>query len=362
MDHSFSITRRRLCVGVASALTLFSLDVGAADLPGSKDHPLVKRYEGSTILRYTSKAFDEYRLPVGPVEGKGNKAHFPKVLTLEGRVTRITYLVPVGRSALEVIRNYEGELIKTGFKTLFSGGHEALGEGKFDSAFATAGYQELDLPSFSGLDFSMLASHDDRFLAAKWSRPEGDVHVAVYAVAIEETWGKFLYADAAKKKETAQDGQVVVQFDIVEAKPMETKMVTVSADEMAEGIETSGSVALYGILFDTNSVEIKPESMPTLEQISKLLKSQATLKLLVVGHTDNMGTFDFNMDLSQRRAASVVQNLASKFGVAERRLTPVGVSFASPVASNKSEEGRAKNRRVQLVENVSAPGASPARQ
>jgi len=77
----------------------------------------------------------------------------------------------------------------------------------------------------------------------------------------------------------------------------------------------------------------------------------------VVGHTDNVGTFEFNMDLSQRRAASVVQILTSKLGIEPKRLTPVGVSFASPVASNRTEEGKSKNRRVQLVENVPSPPA-----
>ena len=144
-------------------------------------------------------------------------------------------------------------------------------------------------------------------------------------------------------------------LDIVEAKPMETNMVTVSAGEMATGIAATGSVALYGILFDTNSATVKSESMSTLDEIAKLLKGQPGLRLLVVGHTDDIGTFEFNMDLSQRRAASVVQTLTAKFGADPKRLTPVGVSFASPVASNKTDEGKAKNRRVQLVENVSSP-------
>ena len=84
--------------------------------------------------------------------------------------------------------------------------------------------------------------------------------------------------------------------------------------------------------------------------MGKLLKDNPALKLLVVGHTDNVGNFPFNMDLSQRRAAAVVAALASR-GAAKDRLTPVGVSFASPIATNKTEEGRAKNRRVELVEN-----------
>lgn len=89
----------------------------------------------------------------------------------------------------------------------------------------------------------------------------------------------------------------------------------------------------------------------TLEQIAKLLSDDPELKLLVVGHTDNAWTLSFNMDLSQRRANAVVSALVTQHHVNIHRLTPVGVSFACPVATNKTEDGRAKNRRVELVEN-----------
>ena len=131
------------------------------DVPKSADHPLIKRYEGSTIVRYSQKEFEEFNLTTGPVVAKGSEARFPKQVKLEGRVTRITYLVPVGRSPLEVVRNYETELKAAGFTTLFAGGHEALGQGKFDSAFAEASYRDIDVPSFSGTNFSMLVSKDD---------------------------------------------------------------------------------------------------------------------------------------------------------------------------------------------------------
>lgn len=133
---------------------------------------------------------------------------------------------------------------------------------------------------------------------------------------------------------------------------MDVKMVTVAAEEMAEQISTSGSVALYGIYFDTDKADIKPESADTLEQIVKLLKDSPDLKLLVVGHTDNIGTFTYNMDLSQQRADAVVKELRTKFGIEAERLGSVGVSYSSPVASNKTEEGRAKNRRIELVEDA----------
>ena len=347
----------RRCVfhcGVLSLLLALSAPVRAGDVPKSADSPLIKRYEGSTIIRYQQKAYDQYQLIVGPLVGRGSDARFPKVLKLEGRVTRLTYLAPAGRSPLEVFRNYEQDLKKAGFTTLFSGAHEALGQGPDDTPFPETKYADLELPGDGNPLLSAVASPNDQFLAAKLARPEGDVHIALYSVAIGTDWGKYVYANPPDRKKTAADGQVIVQLDIVEAKPMETKMVTVSAGEMATGIATTGSVALYGILFDTRSAVVKPESMPTLEEVAKLLKSEPTLRLLVVGHTDNVGTFEFNMDLSQRRAASVVQILTSKLGIDPARLKPVGVSFASPVATNRTDEGKSKNRRVQLVENVSS--------
>ena len=147
------------------------------------------------------------------------------------------------------------------------------------------------------------------------------------------------------------NNRTVAIVDLVEAKAREQKMVTVQASDMEKAIAGTGRIALYGIYFDFNKADIKPESDPTLEQIAQLLKRSSGMKLLVVGHTDNVGTFPFNLELSQRRAAATVSALAARYGIAKDRLTPVGVSFASPVATNKTDDGRAKNRRVELVEN-----------
>jgi outer membrane protein OmpA-like peptidoglycan-associated protein len=108
-------------------------------------------------------------------------------------------------------------------------------------------------------------------------------------------------------------------------------------------------VALYGIYFDSGKADVKPESAETLEQIAKFLTNSPDLQVLVVGHTDNAGSFESNMDLSKSRAEAVVRALTSTYGVDAARLMPVGVSFAAPVATNATEEGRAKNRRVELV-------------
>ena len=94
-----------------------------------------------------------------------------------------------------------------------------------------------------------------------------------------------------------------------------------------------------------------PQLLAVRDQIAKLLSSSPTLKLLVVGHTDNVGEFGANLDLSKRRADAVITALAGQYKVDRKRLTPVGVSFASPVAPNTSDDGKAKNRRVELVPN-----------
>lgn len=124
--------------------------------------------------------------------------------------------------------------------------------------------------------------------------------------------------------------------------------VTANAEVMAKGLADTGRIALYGIYFDTDKAELKPSSEPALLEIAKLLKAEPKLKLYVVGHTDNVGALEHNLKLSQGRAAAVVTALTKK-AVAASRLTPFGAGPTSPVASNSSEVGRAKNRRVELV-------------
>ena len=185
---------------------------------------------------------------------------------------------------------------------------------------------------------------DLRYSAAELPANAAHVSVLTYTIVAPDQ------NDACK----AFNERTIAVVDLVEAKAREQKMVTVSSGEMARSISSSGRVALYGIYFDFNKADVKPESDPTLEQIGKLLKESPRLKLLVVGHTDNVGSFPFNMDLSQRRAVAVVNALSSRLGVARERLTSVGVSYASPVATNATDDGRAKNRRVELVENAPA--------
>jgi len=138
------------------------------------------------------------------------------------------------------------------------------------------------------------------------------------------------------------------QLLIVEPKPMEQE-VTANAAALQQGIASAGKVAVYGIYFDTGKATIKSESAPTLDEIVKMLTQSPRLQIYVVGHTDGTGTLEANLKLSADRAASVVKALVER-GIAASRLKPAGVGPYCPEASNGTEEGRAKNRRVELVE------------
>jgi len=136
---------------------------------------------------------------------------------------------------------------------------------------------------------------------------------------------------------------------IIEKEAMKQE-VTLDAAAMASSIADTGSVAIYGINFDTAKTDIKPESEPAVGEIAKLLTNNPTLKVNIVGHTDMVGDAASNVKLSQARAQAVINLLISKHGIAAGRLIPFGAGPYAPVASNKTDEGRAKNRRVELVE------------
>ena len=125
--------------------------------------------------------------------------------------------------------------------------------------------------------------------------------------------------------------------------------VVVSSEQIAKAMGNEGKVVFYGIYFDTDKATIKSESEPTLAEMAKWLKANATTKVFIVGHTDMQGALEHNVRLARDRAQSVVAALATKHGIAKDRLASDGVGPLAPVASNSNEAGRAKNRRVEMV-------------
>lgn len=159
-----------------------------------------------------------------------------------------------------------------------------------------------------------------------------------------EKQGKEIWVDVH-----VYSGASSYQLTIVEKEAMRQD-VTANAEAWFSAISTTGHAAVYGIYFEIDKSDIKPESEPALKEIAKLLKSNPGLNLFVVGHTDSTGEFAHNMKLSEARSNAVMNELISKHSIAAARLKAYGVGPLSPVASNKTEEGRAKNRRVELVE------------
>jgi outer membrane protein OmpA-like peptidoglycan-associated protein len=294
-------------VVVAAGITL------AADESGSKDHPLVSRYPGSVITGYRTAEFDEFTLPLGKLKPDST---FAKSQNLEGKVTAIHYRTPDGRSILEVYRNYEMALKAAGFQILFACAHNNECGGGDPTLWRAAGSVSWE-------------SDQQRYLSAKLSRPEGDVYLSLHVSSY---------------------GSVYVDAYIVEVKPMESGLVKVTAAALQGGLEQSGHVEVPGIYFDFNKSDVKPESKPSLDEIARMVKANPSMKVWVVGHTDSVGTVEANQKLSEARALAVVKTLVANYGIAAARLRGYGAGPLAPVASNKTEEGRAKNRRVELVE------------
>jgi OOP family OmpA-OmpF porin len=135
---------------------------------------------------------------------------------------------------------------------------------------------------------------------------------------------------------------------IVERETMQQD-VTANAEALKGGLAQLGHVEVPGIFFDFNKSDLKPESKPALDEVAKLLKANPSMRVWVVGHTDSVGLIDANMKLADARAASVVKTLVTDYSIGAARLKSYGVGPLSPVASNDNDEGKAKNRRVELV-------------
>jgi OOP family OmpA-OmpF porin len=315
-------------------LSLLGLIGAAQDLPNSKDPAGMKRYEGSELIGYRAPKFDEYLLPLGPPTNE-TPATFEKSKPVEGQIGYYTYLAPAGRSPAELFRNYKQEFQRLGIEVQYE--KSAGQHGWFGPTFdKIAG--ETDIGQILAYD-----EDDERLLVGK-SRDAKPSYYVVFVTA---------YKDGIipeRLQGRIVKGQALAQLVVVSADVMEKKMSFVNADDMKNAIHDSGKVAVYGLYFDTDKDAVKSESQPTLAEIAKLLKSEPALRLHVVGHTDNQGKPDYNLDLSRRRAASVVAELTTKYGISATRLDAFGCGIYSPIASNEEEEGRAKNRRVELVQ------------
>ncbi len=283
---------------------LLPLTAGCLMAQPGQDHPAITSYPGSVIRIHRQLEFEPYDLATQAVGG----GPWQRV-TLEGRVTRIQYRNPQGRSALEIFRNYQ----------------EALQTAKAKVLFACELNRCANWPVYREQKMINMGSQGYYAVAARFVHANRETH-AVIAVSPQIHW-----------------------IHIIETKAMESGLVVVDARMMEETIGRDGRISLNSILFDTGLATIKPESRSTIAEIAKLLTNKANLNLDIVGHTDDTGTVTGNLKLSADRAKSVVTELAESFGIPISRLRSRGAGQTAPVAPNSNEEGRSKNRRVELV-------------
>lgn len=257
------------------------------DAEDCRDSKILSRMKGCWIEHCESKDYDEGTFQTSKISDETGEA---KHETVEGKKTVINYYCPATISPLQIIRNAETALKAAGFKSVYSG----AGSG-----------------------------HDKTTTARK-----GNLWLQV---------GSSAYAGETTGYEIL----------IVESEEMVQEMVA-DASAWADEIERSGRVAIYGIEFDTGKATIRAEAEPVLRELATLLGNDESLRLRVEGHTDNVGSAAANQKLSEERANAVVSWLA-KNGIDRSRLTPAGAGASKPVADNATDEGRAKNRRVELV-------------
>jgi OmpA-OmpF porin, OOP family len=326
-----------LCAAVAVALsTSVSAQPTRSDVVGAQDHPLMKRFTGSWLAGYRA---DEFVQTFFPINAKIERDKLVEPLKVEGRVTKLHYVGPRGKSPLEVHRNYQQALTAAGFVAKYSCEGDPCAAMLFALPFeaSSAKWASGEIASPDGqYRFSpsnAAAPEDVRLLSGTISKGDALLHVLVFTTA-------------AVNKGT---GAAYTYVQIAEAKAMQTGQVSIDTAAMKVGLDSEGKIALYGIFFDTGKAVLRSESKAQLDEMGKLLQGQPNLKVIVVGHTDNQGALDGNLTLSQQRAEAVVQALVQTYKVAANRMIARGIANFSPLASNAAETGRAKNRRVELV-------------
>ncbi len=318
----------------------------AKDANGAKDHPSLKRIENSEIIWSKVEKFDEFTIALERVEFDYDAQNFKatKQEKAEGSHTILYYKLPGETSTLEAVRQYETDLKPAGFETLFTAENDKLDDGfgrfverTFPTAKAAPGLQYLH-------EFN---KDEQRYMALKGQGKSGNtIYVTLYAFILQDVATGF---DEMRDAHQLEKGQTIVRVDVLETKAMEARMTVVKAAEITQTVQQTGRIAIYGVLFDTDKADIKPESADSLAEIARAIQENAGQKFLIVGHTDNVGDFSHNQALSQKRAAAVTAELTRKYQIPASSIVPVGVGMAAPVAPNSVDAGRAKNRRVEIV-------------
>ena len=306
-----------ILVAVALMISTNLFAQRTTDVEAGKDYPLVSRFKGSIIEWYQVRNFDRYFI----LSLKDNKISNYEI---NGKISRIQYSVGKEHSVFEIYKSYENSLKEKGFEILTTLNDKNCGVNLQERVYND------EFNGLNKLPREALNPGDDEFayLAAKKKIDDKDIYIVVYT-AFER-------------------GDLLITFDAIEVQSIEDGLVSIK--NLDEGISADGHIAIYDIHFDTGKSEIKSKSSEALKNIAKYLNLHTDRKHLIVGHTDNVGDFNANLKLSQERAQAVMNELISKYRVKAEQLKAYGDGSTAPVASNSTNDGKAKNRRVEIVE------------
>jgi len=314
-------------------LLLLAAPVAAEDIDGIVEHPMISRYPGQEIRWQHIENYMPYRVPLGPVTG------YRKIddwIDTAGQVTRTFYRYEGSdRTFSEIYLNYLESLRAEGFEILAEGlTPDRRGAGIASRQWAEVLFREnpATKPGEVGTMFSGTSSSGGAgAIVGRRERAAGTAYVVINV----------------EQHSAAYVGSLI---DIIEVEAAETGLVAIDAEAIGTGIREYGRVVLDGIFFDHDQATLKPESSDALAAIARFLAVEPTKQYYVVGHTDSVGTFAHNRKLSEDRARAVVDALRLDYDVAPERIEPFGVGPLVPAFANASDEGRARNRRVELVE------------
>lgn len=296
----------------------------------------LKKFDGAELFNHAEAKYDSYTL-------RAPKPAPNEELKVYGAVRRLLYRVN-GTTPVEVMQNYRAQLEEEGFREiLFEDKYSWLHERWFCN-------QTLPICNRGGIAMGTLfhVGNADGFqyLSSQKDLPEKTIYVIVEAARLKQN---FKLLASGGKTLPGSAGETIVGVDVIETKPLVKNMVKETASFIEEALSKNGRVNLYGIYFDFDKADLKPESDATLSQIAEVLRKDPGLRLSVVGHTDSVGTPEYNQKLSEGRAKAVVDDLVNTRGIELQRLKSLGKGATEPVESNETDVGRAKNRRVELI-------------
>lgn len=318
-------------VQVTAALLIAALLAGPGAAQETPAIPDPGAPEGAVATAHLDRPFDRYALPVAPFGGEATGVE--PLRDVEGRVIWSAYrLEDPDASTAEVIAGYRARLAELGFTPALDCATSACGG--FDFRFAVqllpAPAMLLDTAEFAQLSASRTgADGAESFASVLVSRVLGAIQIQTVLV---------LPAEAGRGVAAAPRADAAAEVLVL---PQDTESLLARLTEY-------GHVAVQGLEFETGGATLSAGSVPALETAARMLRDNPALSVVIVGHSDNQGSLEANIALSQRRAEAVRAALVER-GVEPERLEAHGIGFLAPVTSNAAPDGKALNRRVELV-------------